>query len=223
MKFKKSLKLIVILLTILVAYLCARPNFSNSFFAKAAESKSNNQDHTILVTDNIYETEYYDLEEKKEYSEVEVSKEESTKEVSVKSQTSKIVRSNNSSNEYSKSDLELLAHLIFAEANVYYNKETKRYENCSDEWQCYVANVALNRVKSKSFPNTLRGVIYQKGQYASAWDGNFDRTPNQRAYDNALKVLKGYRPLPEKVVYQAEFKQGKGIYEKIGNTYFCYN
>ena len=123
---------------------------------------------------------------------------------------------------YYSSDVELLAHLIYAEANVFYNSDTEEYEYCSDLWQCYVGCVALNRVDSSLFPSTLKEVIYEEGQYACTWDDGFQRTPDERSYENAIKLLDGYRPLPCNVVFQAQFEQGNGIYEKIGNTYFCY-
>ena len=217
MKFKS---VVCIVITILFAYICAKPQFSHFFSVRAAIDKTDNdKENIIIVTDNSYDELYYDNDVKNEYLEPENGKVKTDQSIT---KTSVKTNSSDSSVQYSKSDLELLAHLIFAEANVFYNKETKSYENCSDTWQCYVACVALNRVKSKSFPNSLKEVIFQKGQYASVIDGNFKRTPNKRAYSNALKVLKGYRPLPENVIYQAEFKQGKGVFEKIGNTYFCY-
>lgn len=124
---------------------------------------------------------------------------------------------------YTDEELELLAHLINAEASVYLDTDGT-WKKCSDEWQCYVACVALNRVESSEtcFPDTLEEVIFQKGQYACTQDGNFEKTPTERAYENARRVLEGYRPVPEDVVFQSEYKLGK-LWQKIGNTYFCYS
>ena len=45
-------------------------------------------------------------------------------------------------------------------------------------------------------------------------------------YENVEYVLtenlEGNPLLPESVIYQSEFKQGTDVYDKIGNTYFCY-
>lgn len=111
-------------------------------------------------------------------------------------------------------DLELMARLINAEAGADY---------CSDDLMYYTGSVVLNRVASKQFPNTIEEVIYQKGQYACITDGNFDKKPSERAWRIAEKLLKEGSKLPKKVIFQAEFKQGKGVYLKEQNMYFCYN
>lgn len=41
--------------------------------------------------------------------------------------------------------------------------------------QVAVGAVIMNRVKSPEFPNTIEGVIYQKGQFTSVTDGQFDK------------------------------------------------
>lgn len=110
-------------------------------------------------------------------------------------------------------ELYLMAHLIYAEAGS---------SMCSDDMQLYVGSVALNRVNSPCFPDTLKEVIYQKGQYACTWDGNFEKEPDARAWRNASIVLVNGSLLPDNVVYQAEFKQGSGVHCQIGNMYFCY-
>lgn len=112
----------------------------------------------------------------------------------------------------SMSDLDLLARLVYAEAGSNW---------CSDEMQLLVANVVINRIHDKRFPNTLRGVIYQRGQYACV--GKLGRVkPNARAIKNAKHVLEGERFCPAKVVFQSEFRQGKHLWKHVGNQYFCY-
>ena len=110
-------------------------------------------------------------------------------------------------------DIELLAHLIMGEAGD---------SRISDEHLYYVGSVALNRVADDDFPNTLKEVIYQKGQYACTDDGNFDKEPTDRCWEIAQELLDKGSILPDSVVYQSEFEQGSGVYKKIGNTYFCY-
>lgn len=70
----------------------------------------------------------------------------------------------------SNSDLNLLAHLVYAEA---------RGE--SYRGQVAVASVVLNRVKSSSFPNTVAGVIYQRGAFSVV----ADRTNKFRTKSNS--------------------------------------
>lgn len=110
-------------------------------------------------------------------------------------------------------ELELMAHLLVGEAGS---------DWCTDEMVYYVGSVALNRVASSRFPDTLEKVIFAKGQYACTWDGNFNREPSERHYKIAEDLLLNGSVLPPDVVYQAEFKQGSGVYKKVQNMYFCY-
>lgn len=111
---------------------------------------------------------------------------------------------------YSQDDLYVLSHIIYAEAG-----------NQSDECQLAVGSVVLNRVKSDKFPNTIYGVVFQKGQYSPTWNGAYYKEPSDRAVKNAKYLLENGSVIPAGVVYQAEFIQGP-IYKQIGNTYFCY-
>ena len=114
---------------------------------------------------------------------------------------------------YTEEELELLAHLIFAEAGS---------DWCSDKMQQYTGSVVLNRVNSSYFPNTLKDVIYQPGQYSVVKSGAINKTPNQRAYDVAKFLLENSSVLPSNVIFQSQHIQGDGIYEKVQNMYFCY-
>lgn len=120
---------------------------------------------------------------------------------------------------YSEEDLDLLARLITAEMG------------CSwvpDDIQLYVGSVVLNRMESSLFPDTLYDVIYQKGQYSPTWSGAINNTPDERTVENARTLLENGSVLPANVVFQANFKQGDGVYaeyydEYLGTTtYFCY-
>ena len=114
---------------------------------------------------------------------------------------------------YTEEELELLAHLIFAEAGSNW---------CSDKMQQYTGSVVLNRIASKYFPNNMHDVIYQKGQYSVVKSGAINKTPNERAYNVARYLLENGSVLPENVVFQSQHIQGDGIYEKVQNMYFCY-
>ena len=107
----------------------------------------------------------------------------------------------------------LLARLVYAEAG-----------GESDEHQQAVASVVLNRMNSDKFPDSIDEVIYQRNplQYACIEDGNIDKIPDERAIKNAYYIWDNGSILPDNVLYQAEFKQGSGVYKQIGNTYFCY-
>ena len=73
--------------------------------------------------------------------------------------------------DYSKEDLKLLACLVYAEAG-----------NQSYEGKLAVANVVINRVKSSKFPNTIKDVIYQPGQFTVVKNGSLAK--QLKKYDN---------------------------------------
>ena len=114
---------------------------------------------------------------------------------------------------YTQADLDLLARVIDAEAGSSW---------LTDEHQLAVGSVVLNRVADSRFPNTLRDVIYQKGQYACVWSGMINRTPSERAVNNAKYLLENGVTIPTNVVWQAQFKQGNGVWKYIQGHYFCY-
>ena len=114
---------------------------------------------------------------------------------------------------YTNEELELLAHLIFAEAGS---------DWCSDKMQQYTGSVVLNRITSPYFPNNMYDVIYQKGQYSVTRTGAINKTPNERTYNVARFLLENGSILPSNVVFQSQHIQGDGIYEKVQNMYFCY-
>lgn len=106
----------------------------------------------------------------------------------------------------------LLARLIMAEAGS---------DECSDLLQLYVGSVVLNRVAHPDFPNTIQEVIYQEGQYYCV-DSTAIRLPaNDRAKEAAAFLMEHGSILPGNVLYQAEFKQGDGVFAIMGNQYFC--
>lgn len=85
--------------------------------------------------------------------------------------------------QYTSSDLYLLAKCIHAEA---------RGESYTG--QVAVGAVILNRVKSDSFPNTISGVIYQKGAFTAVSDGQINLEPNQTAMNAAADAVNGWDP-----------------------------
>ena len=105
---------------------------------------------------------------------------------------------------------------------------------CTDEHRELVGYVVLNRVKDSRYPNTIRKVLEQPGQYegidkngiyfAKRGNSALELKALERAWKTAKKVLENRNniPVPENVVFQAQFKQGNGVYKKLYNTYFCY-
>ena len=88
----------------------------------------------------------------------------------------------NSSSSYS-SNLDLLARLVHGEA---------RGEPYSG--QVAVAAVVLNRVKSSSFPNTIAGVIYQKGAFDVVSDGQINMSPDSTSKKSCSRCFEWMGP-----------------------------
>lgn len=83
----------------------------------------------------------------------------------------------------SSTELNLLARAVYGEA---------RGEPYAG--QVAVAAVILNRVRSSKFPNTVSGVIYQKGAFTAVSDGQINLTPTSSAYNAARDALNGWDP-----------------------------
>ena len=92
-----------------------------------------------------------------------------------------------------------------------------------DEALLLTGVVVLKRVKAKHYPNTIMGVISQKGQYSTYADGKFWNEPSERSLSIAKKLLTTNiaDKYQDNLVYQAEFRQGKAVYKKLGYEYFC--
>lgn len=124
---------------------------------------------------------------------------------------------------YTDEQLEILAIIIYQEAG------GDRYTN---EIRRMVGSVFLNRVNSDLFPDTFEAVATQRKQYGTLYHTGIkwpDRATNigeihavKRAYAIADELLINGSILPENVIYQAEFKQGKGVYAHLDDMYFCY-
>lgn len=112
---------------------------------------------------------------------------------------------------YSQDDYEVMVQILTGE--------------CQNQgWDCQVAvgSVALNRVAHEWYPDTLYAVAHQKGQYACFKDKNAYREPTELTLEVADYLLRNGSQLPSNVIYQAQFKQGSGVYKQIGNQIFCY-
>lgn len=110
----------------------------------------------------------------------------------------------------SPEDLELMANVIF-------------YENRDSEYAMWLTGlVVLNRVHDPDFPNTVREVLYQKHpiQYSTT-KYFFTKEIPEEIYILARKIFRDDGSIPRNVVYQAQFKQGSGVYDHPGD-YFCY-
>ena len=113
-------------------------------------------------------------------------------------------------------DAALLARLISAEA---------RGE--SYEGQVAVGAGVMNRSAHPAFPNSLSGVIYQKGAFSCLDDGQFDQPVAQSAYQAARDAMNGYDPTGGAIYYfnpataTSKWIWSRPLLVTIGSHRFC--
>ncbi|MGN0531242.1 MAG: spore cortex-lytic enzyme [Eubacterium sp.] len=121
-----------------------------------------------------------------------------------------------SNNSYSDSDVELLAKVISAEA---------RGE--SYEGQVAVGAVILNRVAHPSFPDSLSGVVYQKGAFSCVNDSNWYQPVAESSKRAARDALNGWDPTGGAIYYfnpaktNDAFMHSRPVIKTIGSHRFC--
>ena len=116
-----------------------------------------------------------------------------------------------------KETLDIVARVVQGEAGA-----------CPWMHQLAVAAVVVNRIHSPLFPDTAREVVAQPYQYTTLYLYGFDKTSRQ-CYEAAKKALDGESGVPEDVIWQAEFRQGKEVWWQSdvdtgwwrSTTYFC--
>lgn len=124
--------------------------------------------------------------------------------------------SNSSSGQYSSSDIYLLAKLIAAEG---------RGESYTG--QVAIGAVVLNRVRHASFPDTIAGVIYQKGAFTCVTDSNWSVEPTSTSRKAAQDAINGWDPTGGAIYYYNPAKTtsswmfSRPVTTVIGNHRFC--
>lgn len=115
---------------------------------------------------------------------------------------------------YSDDDLWYLSRVIQAESGY-----------CQREMMEGVGSVVLNRRDDERFPNTIKEVIEQPGQYSTlSWLSS--QNPTDEVMDVTIDLLENGSKFPPEVVWQANFPQGSGIYQTLSTSYstmyFCF-
>ena len=112
------------------------------------------------------------------------------------------------------SDVDILANVVAGEAL-----------NCPLDHQIAVASVVMNRVADPRFPNTVKGVVGQQGQYSETY---LTGQAPKSCYEAAQIAMDGDHDVPPDVVYQANFPQGEVWWRSDidtgwfrSSTYFC--
>lgn len=83
-------------------------------------------------------------------------------------------------NYYDENILYWLSRIIYSESG-----------NQSMEGQLAVGNVVMNRLNSPMFPNTIKGVLFQKNQFSPAMSGSIYRKPGEMSVVAAKLVMDG--------------------------------
>lgn len=113
---------------------------------------------------------------------------------------------------YSEEDLYWLSRVVYAEAGC----------DWFPDWvQRDVASVVLNRVADPRYSNTIKGVIFDPGQYSCVTSGSIYNTPTQKVIDNCKYVLENGSTLPPEVIGQSAYAWGpvyKTYYDSILGT-----
>ena len=86
-------------------------------------------------------------------------------------------------NGYTSSEVYLLAKTIYAEGR------GEPYVG-----QVAIGAVIMNRIRSNQFPNTISGVVYQRGAFTAVDDGQINLTPNETAMKAARDAINGWDP-----------------------------
>ena len=116
----------------------------------------------------------------------------------------------------SSSDYQLLARIISAEAR------GEPYLG-----QVAVGAVVLNRVEHPSFPNSISGVVYQKGAFSCIDDGQFYVNVADSAYSAARDALNGMDPSGGAIYYfnpstaTSKWIWSRPLIKTIGKHRFC--
>ena len=159
------------------------------FGSKESEDSYNSEYEAELASELVENEDSYNEEVGRDVLEETTSK-QVEEEVMAESEIEK-ENSIFASSSYSESDYELLCEITYAEAG-----------NQTEEQQVAAAATILNRVGSSIFPNTIKEVIMQRGQFASTRNGHiyacgktvdFSKVPDMTK-EAARRALNGEDP-----------------------------
>ena len=113
-------------------------------------------------------------------------------------------------------DVYLLAQCIYGEAR------GEPYKG-----QVAVGAVVLNRVRSSAFPNSIAGVIYQRGAFTAVSDGQINLAPDDTALKAAKDAMNGWDPTGGCLFYYnpatatSAWIRSRPVALRIGEHVFC--
>lgn len=102
---------------------------------------------------------------------------------------------------YDEEDLYWLSHIIYAESGA------EPFEG-----KIAVGNVVMNRVASEDFPDTVKGVIFDKRfgiQFSPAYSGSIKKEPNRDSVRAAKIALEGETVVPGALYFSPAYRAEK--------------
>ena len=130
---------------------------------------------------------------------------------SAKAVSGKVITVEQIFNDCMKSeDCRVMAHASYYEAR-----------NQSDEGVVAVMHVIKNRVAHKAWPDTVKGVVYQKNQFSYLWDGSTKKAMKKEQHKRmavlAHKVLNGEveSPVADSVFYHTRYIKKPGWSKRV--------
>lgn len=161
------MKLRKLLLCVLTATVLCGVSSVNTYAAEAQDKAEAIATEETTTDDNMKET----LNTDKKVEAVEVKDTKTTEEKKKKKASAKKTKTTKKKTtkgaakaRYSNADLKLMSSIIYCEAG------SESYAG-----KLAVGIVVKNRVESRKFPNTLRGVIYQKYQFGPVRNGSLNK------------------------------------------------
>lgn len=185
--------------------MCAVLLSNLTFMAKAEESSAADaKDMTAETTETIDSTQ----DSKVSTATTEANKAATTQETTKKAKKT-VKKKKGSASAYTKKELRYMAAIIYCEAG-----------NQSYAGKLAVGIVVKNRMESKKFPNTIKGVLYQKYQFTPARNGalssalkTYDKNGFQtKNYSSCLKAAKEALSGVKTVTVKGKQRNMKGYY-----------
>lgn len=121
----------------------------------------------------------------------------------------------------------MIAYVEFKHESINLLAEVAYWENWHTDKEKLTAlwtmGVVMNRVESKQFPNTVKEVLYQRGQYATTKYFYTKELPEE-CYEMAREVWEnGVSDMPDNVLFQSQQpKLGMGHWKVLNGEYFAY-
>ncbi len=123
-------------------------------------------------------------------------------------------------NGYTQEEVSFLADVIYLEVG---GSFIKRLPLDEAEYGCKLAgSVVLHRMNDSRYPNTIKGVVFDEGQYSEKTKSRIGRVEvPEEIYEWAEDLLRDGPIGPSNLIFQSRKARGYENYEVILGEYFC--